>query len=559
MLADDPCTAYARAVVDRKIVAGELVRLACQRHLDDLKSGHDRGLYFDRAAAQVAYDFIGLLCQSKGRWAGQPFKLEPWQYFAVGSIFGWKRADGSRRFRYAHIEVARKNGKTTLAAAIALLLLILDGEPAAEVYAVATKRDQAKLTHAESARMVKRSPSLRRHITKMRDSLSIEATDSKYEPLGADADTLDGLNVSGAICDELHAWKIRDLWDVIETATGARTQPLILSTTTAGTNRLGIWWERRHLSVKVLRGLVAGDSILAADAVFALIYTLDDDDDWTEEDCWAKSNPSLGVTVTLAELREKCAEAKATPGKQNGFKRLRLNIPTQQVDLWLDLARWDRCAGKASWEDLKGRACFSGLDLSATTDMTALAHVFPPAELREPWKVLLRYWLPGDDLQDRIRRDQAPYDVWARQGFLELTDGDVVDYDVIEARIKEDAERFQMQKLAIDRYLANQLTTKLLDDGLPVEGFGQGFLSMAAPCRELEILVTSAQLAHSGHPVLRFNAGCASVKIDPAGNRKPDKAHSTGRIDGLVALIMGIGKAILETQSGDAGGFEVIE
>lgn len=557
----DPCSDYARAVVAGRIVAGKLVRLACQRHLDDLEHGHERGLKFDRDEANRVYKFFGLLRHSKGRWVRQPFTLEPWEFFVVGSIFGWKRADGSRRFRFAHVEVARKNGKTTVAAGIGLALATIDGEAGAEVYTIATKKDQAKLAHDESKRMVKASPALKKHIDIYRDALTVEATDSKYIPLGADADTLDGLNISGAICDELHAWKLRDLWDVIETATGARTQPLILSTTTAGTGRLGIWWERRELAVKILAGLITGDGAIAADAVFAAIYTLDDEDDWADEKNWIKANPSLGVSLAIQELRERCEEAKATPGKQNSFKRLRLNVPTQQDVLWLDLARWDKCGSPVSWDELAGRQCFSGLDLSATTDMTALAHVFPPVEQGEPWKVLMRFWLPGDNLEDRCRRDLAPYDVWKRDGFLETTDGDVVDYNVIEARVKEDADRFQIQQLAIDRYLANQLTTRLMDDGLPVEGFGQGFASMAAPCRELEILITSARLAHGGHPVLRFNAGCASVRMDPAGNRKPDKAHSTGRIDGLVALLMGLGKAIVVGPGGsvyDTRGIETL-
>lgn len=554
---DDPCTLYARAVCRGDITAGELVRLACKRHLDDLVSGKDRDLYFDEVDAQEAYDFFALLCHSKGQWAGQPFRLEPWQYFVVGSIFGWKRADGTRRFRVAHVEVARKNGKTTLAAGIGLYLLVLDDEAGAEVYTVATKRDQARLAHDESKRMVKASPALRRHVKPFKDALTVETSDSKYVPLGADADTLDGLNIHGAICDELHAWKLRDLWDVIETATGARRQPLMFPITTAGVGRSGIWWERRDLAVKVLQGVVPDDGL------FAAIYTLDEGDDWTSEKHWLKANPSLGVSLRVEELRERCREAIATPGKQNAFKRLRLNIPTQQVTLWLDLARWDKCAGDdLTWEALKGRECYSGLDLSATTDMTALAHVFPPRDDRERWKALLRYWLPGADLAERCRRDHAPYDLWSQQNWLSLTEGDVVDYDFVEACIVEDAGYFRMQTLAIDRWGSNQLTTRLKDHhGLPVEGFGQGFASMAAPCKELEILVTSARFAHGQHPVLRFNVACAAVKQDPAGNRKPDKVTSTGRIDGLVAVLMGLGAALVAPQLGsvyDHRGMEVL-
>ena len=526
------------------------MRLACQRHLDDLRDGPKRGLWYDVAAAELAVAFFALLQHSKGKWAGQPFVLEPWQSFFVGSVFGWRRADGTRRFRTAHLEVARKNGKTTLAAGVGLLLLCLDGEPGAEVYTVATKRDQARLTHDESKRMVKASPAIARRVGLFKDALTVEATDSKYLPLASDSDSLDGLNVHGAVCDELHAWKWRELWDVIETATGARSQPLILSTTTAGTGRTSIWWERREVVVRMLRGVVPDDS------VFGVVYTLDEGDDWTDERVWPKANPSLGVSIQLDELREKCEQAKQTPGKQNAFKRLRLNVPTDQVTLWLDLAKWDACAAAVSWDDLAGRECFSGLDLAATTDLAAMAHAFKPEADGDPWRLLLRFWLPEEGLRERCRRDHVPYDLWAQQGFLELIPGPIIDYDVIEARIREDAARFQMRELAFDRYFANQLTTGLMNDGFNVVGFGQGFLSMAAPVRELELLVAGTRLAHGGHPVLRFNAASAAVKSDPAGNRKPDKASSTGRIDGLVAALMAIGRAILGGESSGGGGFE---
>ncbi len=561
---DDPCTAYARSVVGGDVVAGELVRLACQRHLDDLENGEARGIYFSESKAACAYKFFQLLKHSKGKWAGDAFELAPWQYFVVGCIFGWRRiADDTRRCRFAHIEVARKNGKTTLASGRGLALRVLDCEPGAEVYTVATKLDQAKITHGESVNMVKRSPQLQAIIQPYRDNLSIPETSSKYMPLGSDSGTLDGLNIHGAICDELHAWKQRSLWDVIETATGARSQPLILSTTTAGVGRENIWWERRELSVKILKGLIPDDGATGADSVFSAIYTLDDDDDWADEKNWPKANPSLGVSLRIDELRDACKEAIVVPGKQNAFKRLRLNVPTQQVDLWLDLARWDRCAGTeiaaevappkdrrpldpdSWWEQLRGRECCTGVDLSATTDMTAAAHVFPPRSHNEPWRVLLRYWLPDEDLAERCRRDHVPYDLWHNQGFLELTPGPTIEYPVVEQRLREDAARFRISNIMFDRWQATTITTQLQADGFPVEGFGQGFASMAAPCRELEGMVASARLAHGNNPLLRFNVGCAACRVDPSGNRKPDKATSTGRIDGLVAMLMALGKLIV--------------
>lgn len=522
------------------------MRLACRRHLDDLEHGQARGLWFDAAAAALAYEFFGLVCHGKGTWVGKPFALEPWQQWVVGCLIGWKRADGTRRFRSAHLEVARKNGKTAIAAVLALYFLLLDGEAGAEVYSVATKKDQAKLCHGEARRMVRSSPALRKYIALFRDALTVEASDSKFVPLGADSDTLDGLNVSTAICDELHAWKWRDLWDVVETATGARSQPIMISTTTAGSGRGGVWWERRDAAVKMLQGVAPNDEL------FAAIYTLDEGDDWTDERVWTKGNPNLGVTLQRDELRGRVREALASPGKQNAVKRLRLNVPTQLAVLAFDLGKWDRCAGPVSWEGLAGRECFGGLDLSQRTDLSALAWVFPPADAGEPWKALLRYWLPEADLVERCRRDRAPYDQWARDGFLELTDGETIDYDVVEARVLDDAKWFDVRCLAFDRYFANQLTTRLLDEGLTVEGYGQGYASMNGPWKELEGLIASGRFAHGGHPVLRFNAACTAVKTDPAGNQKPDKATSTGRIDGVVAVLMGLGKAITaETEVSD--------
>lgn len=554
----DPVLTYAKAVYHGQVVAGELVRLACQRHLDDLEHGSSRGLVWDLPAALRALQFFGLLRHSKGRWAGKPFTLEPWQQWFVGCLFGWKRTAGTRRFRTAHLEVARKNGKTTLASGIGLMLFLLDREPGAEVYTCATKRDQAKLTHSESARMVQGSPSLLRRVVVYKDNLSVPSENAKYEPLAAEGHKLDGLNPSGVICDEIHAWRERLLWDVMETATGARSQPLTLITTTAGYDRHSIWWERRELALRVLRGVIQDDSL------FAAIYTLDPEDDWLDEKAWAKANPSLGVTVQREELREKAEQARATPGKQNPFKRLRLNVPTDQANLWLDMDAWRVCGMlPVNEEELRGRDCYGGLDLSATTDTSAWVLLFPPSgdqgEEREPWKVLVRVFLPGDDLHEREVRDGVPYSQWEREGWLTLTDGNVIDYDQIERQILADAQTFCVREIAFDRYFANQLVLRLQEQGLEVVGFGQGFASMAAPAKEFEELLVSGRLAHGSNPVLTWQASCAAAKQDPAGNTKPDKASSTGRIDSIVAILMALGRAIGRPDEGQGGGYETWE
>jgi phage terminase large subunit-like protein len=541
----DETTEYARRVVAGEFVVCEHVRRACQRHLDDLSHGHKRGLHFDAAAAQAMFAFIALLRHSKGRWAGQSFTLELWQKFIIGSLFGWKRADGTRRFRVGHVEVARKNGKTTIAAAVGLALVTVDGEQGAEVYNVATTRPQARLTHTESIMMVKRSTALASRVQIFKDSIVSPATNGRYMPLAADSGTLDGLNVSGAIADEVHAWRDRLLWDVIETACGARTQPLTLITTTAGYDKNGIWWERRKLAINVL------DETVEDDSLFAYIATLDKDDDWTDERVWIKGNPNLGVTISIDDLRKECAAAKATPGKQPSFRRLRLNQPTEAAAVWFDLLRWDACEQDFGVEDLIGRECYIGLDLSSSKDLTAAVYWFPPDGEGEPHYVLARFWLPAEDLYERGLADSINYAQLADQGFLETIDGRVIDYQYVEKAILEDAQRFRVKEVVVDRYLAIQTAKRLMDEGLEVVGFGQGFLSMAPASKEFERILEGGVLRHNGHPLLRWCVGNVAAQQDAAGNRKPSKDKSNGRIDGVVAMFMAVGRATV-SEGGDS-------
>lgn len=534
-----PIETYARDVASGKVIAGKLVRQACERHLRDLAEGAARGLKFDADAAQAAIDFFSLLKHSKGKWAGEQFELSPWQKFAIGCVFGWKRRDGTRRFRVAHIEVARKNGKTTLAAGVALLLLTIDRESGAEVYCVATKRDQAKLTHEDAEKMVKASPSLRRSVQVFKNNLSVASSNSKLVPLGADGDTLDGLNVSGAIMDELHAWKKRSLWDVIETATGARDQPLTLITTTAGYNKHSIWWERRDLACKVL------DGVFQDDELFALIYTLDDDDDWTDEKVWGKGNPNLGVTVKVEEIRKRVEEAKQTPGKQNAVRRLRLNQPTEQASRWLDMEKWDACGVvKVAASSLLGRRCWGGLDLASTIDIAALVLAFPWDD-ETGFDLLPFFWIPKERIHHRVETDRVPYDRWVDEGWIIATPGNVIDYAFIRAFVLKVAEDYQLVDLGYDPWNATQLALQLQDDGIEVVQFRQGFASLSEPSKELEKLVVSGKLRHGGNPVLRWMASNVSVKQDPAGNLKPDKSTSTEKIDGIVGSIIAIGRATM--------------
>lgn len=558
-------TAWARKVVAGKLVAGHLTRLACQRLLGDLKAGKDRGLVWDRDAALHAIEFFSHLRHSTGEWAGQPFDLQPWQQFVVGSVFGWKRADGLRRFRTAYVEVARKNGKSALLAGIALYALVADGEAGAHVYAAATTRDQARIVFGEAERMVAASPALSARVTRTVNNLAVLPTASWFRPLSADASKMDGLNVHFAAVDEVHEHPGPEIIQKLNTATGARRQPLIVEITTAGHDRHSVCRQHHEFSVKALEGTLPQET---ADPWFAFIATIDAGDDWTDPTVWGKANPSLGVTVKVDDLKRQIDEAREMPAQQNAIRRLRLNEWTEQVTRWLDMEVWAEggLPATASGTDiaaelsrlerlLAGRACYGGLDLARVNDLSALMLLFPPTRdpalgsLAEKWIVLSRFWAPEEDILRRARRDRVPYDVWRDQGFLTATPGNATDFAFIEAEIIALAGRFDLRELSYDRTFAGEIVQHLQDEGIPLVQFGQGFLSMAAPTAELERLAVSRLLWHGGHPVLRWNASNVAVRHDPAGNIKPDKERSSERIDGIVALCNALGRAMMRDET----------
>ena len=540
---------YVESVVSGEVVVGRWEGLAVARYVADLErpSGEsgDDSIWFDEAAARRACRFFQFLKHSKGQWAGTTLQLEPWQLFAVWNLFGWRQTrDGMRRFRTAYLEVARKNGKTTWAAGIGLYLLDADGEPGAEVYTAATKRDQARIAHGEATRMVKASPLLRKRIRVFKDNLHVERTASKFEPLGRDADSTDGLNVHGAIVDEVHAHRNRDLWDVLETAMGARRQPLVLGITTAGFDRNSLCWELHEYTERVLDGSHRDDSW------FGVIYAIEPDDDPFDERNWRKANPNLGVSVKLDDMRRLASKAQEMPSALNAFLRLRLNRWTQSVTRWMPIEAWGRCGGLVDPDGLRGRTCYGGLDLSSTTDVSALIWVFPPESEGDGFSVICRFFIPEDSMRERSRRDRVPYDVWVRQGLMTATPGNVIDYSYILAQIDEDAQKFDIAEIAFDRWGATRIVQDLEEGGLSVAGFGQGFASMSPPMKELEKLVLSGAIRHGGNPVLTWMAGNLVAREDPAGNIKPDKQKSIEKIDGMVGLIMGLDRAIRRAGEG---------
>lgn len=524
----------------RRVALGRWARLAVERHARDLEEGEGRGLWFDRAAALRGIVFFErALRHSKGEWAGQVVELEGWQRFIVGSLLGWKRADGTRRFRTAYVEVPRKNGKTLLAAGLGLYLMVADGEPGAEVYSAATTREQARLSHGEAVRMVKQSAALRRELRLFRDNIHSERSFSKFEPLSSDYGSLDGLNVHGAICDELHAWPRRELWDVLETATSARRQPLMLAITTAGYDRQSLCWQLHEYAGKVLDGLVADDS------VFGTIYGIDEGDDWEDEGNWWKANPNLGVSKSLDDLRRLAARAREMPAQLNAFLRLHLDVWTQSETRWMRPEVWAGCdLGPVTAEGLAGRVCYGGLDLATTTDIAALVWVFPPEREGEPFVILPRFWVPEENIVPRSRNDRVPYEAWARAGLITATPGNVIDYAFILEQVARDVGTFQVREIAFDRWGATALVTQMQERGWQVVEFGQGFASMSAPMKEMEKLILSRQLSHGGNPVLAWMADNVVATSDAAGNIKPDKGRSREKIDGVVGLIMGLDRAL---------------
>jgi phage terminase large subunit-like protein len=532
----DSVTDYARAALagqgGRPMSA--LERAAYQRHLDDMAHASERGYTWSVETSEWAIAFFAQLPHTKGKqWLGKPLELQPWQRFVVGSLFGWLRADGTRRFRRAYIEIARKNGKSTLAAGVALLLAFFDGESRAEVYIAATKREQAKIVFDEARAMVARTRGLRTRIKVAVGSLFSEASGSKLVPLGADADTTDGLNISGAIVDELHAHKKRDLVDVIDTATGARLNPLIFEITTAGSDRLSVCFEHHEYSARILSGVFQDDSW------FAFITGMDPGDDWTLPESWAKANPNLGVSVGLDDLRAKCEKAQRVPADQNAFRRLHLNEWTEQEDRWLDMAAWRACGDAVDAHALEGRECFAGMDLSSTADLTAYVLVFGGDD--GIVRVVPRFFLPEARVAARAeRRDLAPLEMWVREGYLVATPGNVVDYEMVRAQLVADAARFNIREVAIDPWNATHLATQLASDGFTCIETRQGFATLSAPTKHLETLVLSRKIAHGQHPVLGWCASNVAVEMDPAGNIKPSKKRARDRIDGIVALVMGL-------------------
>ena len=496
---------------------------------------------YNEQLADFAVNFIECLCHTKGTWAGKPFLLLDWQEQIIRDLFGIVKPNGYRQFNTAYIEIPKKNGKSELAAAVALLLCCGDGEQRAEIYGCAADRGQATIVFDVAADMVRMCPALNKRckILASQKRIIYTPTNSFYQVLSAEAYSKHGFNIHGVVFDELHTQPNRKLFDVMTKGSGdARMQPLYFLITTAGTDTNSICYETHQKAVDILEGRKIDPTF------YPVIYGAGQEEDWTDPKVWKKANPSLGETIGMDKVKAACDSARQNPGEENSFRQLRLNQWVKQAVRWMPMEKWDACAFPVNSEDLEGRVCYGGLDLSSTSDLTAFVLVFPPEEDEEPYYILPFFWLPEETLPVRVNRDHVPYDVWERQGYIQTTEGNVVHYGYIEKYIERLGERYNIREIAFDRWGAVQMVQNLEGMGFTVVPMGQGFASMSPPTKELMKLTLEKKLAHGGHPVLRWNMDNIFIRTDPAGNIKADKAKSTEKIDGAVATIMALDRAI---------------
>lgn len=542
----DEVTAYAKKVVSGKIPACRAVVLACKRHIKDLKRAKAKKFpyYFDTEEAERSFLFAERFCRhSKGQWAGKPLILEEWQKFCVGCIFGWKRKDNDlRKFRYFYIQVARKNGKSTLMAYIGVYMLVCDGEAGAEIYSAATTRDQAKIIFDEAKKMVNASPELKRLVSVYRNNLSVDTTLSKFEPVSAQANTLDGLNVHCGLIDELHAHPSSAVYDVLESGTGAREQPLIGVGTTAGFNDLCFCHEKYAEYKNILQGTIENDD------VFIYIAELDEGDDWTNPDVWVKANPNLGVSVYMESLMSACDAAKRLVSAQNNFKCKRLNMWVTNVKSWVNLETWNAVEHEiVSPDQLEGLRCYVGCDLTMRNDLASIAFEFPLPN--GYYAVIHKSFMPEDKIDDNSRRDHYDYRGMVEKGYIIATEGNVVDFDYIEEVIRQAAEKYKIMEVCLDPWNASQMMSHLAAEGFVVVEVRMGYRTLSAPTKDLEYTIEQSKIIHFGDPVLKWGVGNVVVESDVNGNIRPTKEKAMSKIDPAMALIIAHSRAYTDAEN----------
>jgi len=539
----DRAYGYADDVKMGIIPACKYVRLAVDRWFDDLENAPSRGFYFSEYHAARYFRFVGRYCRHyQGELEGSLIELEPWQCFSDANLYGWVREDGTRRFRMAYEEVARKNGKSTRLAGAGCFYLIGDNEGGAQVYSAATKRDQAREIFDCAKAMIEQSPELRRICDPQQHKIVYKR--SKFVPLSKDSSRMDGFNVHAGLVDELHAHPDSGIWDVLRSAMGARKQPILRAITTAGFNQNGYCYDRRNYTIQVLERAHEDDTF------FGIIYTLDDPDKWDQESEWIKANPNLGVSVDLDDLRSQCAEAKVLPTSKVEFLTKRMNVWVYGEEAWMPMERWHECRRDIDvlslWDEseeteLDGEECFGGLDLSAVEDMCSFSLCFPMGDGRR--RVIQRAYLPQAALERRLKKGNKALEKYRDSGHLVVVPGAVIDYSWIKRDILQVCERFEVRGIAYDRWNSSQLVTDLMEEGVEMIKFGQGFASMSAPMKELLRLVLTGQIEHND-PLLTWAVSNVVAETNPAGDIKPDKSKVSEKIDPAVASIMAIALAM---------------
>lgn len=544
-------TTYAEAIVSGEIVACKYVKQACQRQLNDLKRATKGWKYrFDADRASHVCRFVELLPHIKGQWARERrlLELEPWQVFILTTVFGWVDERGLRRFKTVYDEIPRKNAKSTLTSGVGLYCLNADDEEGAEVYSGATTRDQAKIVWQDAKRMVERTPGLqvRFGTDTSSNAIFVEHTASSFKPLSRDqGGNHDGLNVHCGILDELHAHKTREIFDVIETATGAREQPLLWLITTAGFNRAGICYEQRSYVIKILNGAVQDEEY------FGIIYTVDDEDledmDRLLSDpaIWQKANPNWGVSVNPEDIARKARKARELPSAQNNFLTKHLNVWVNADSAWMDMVAWERCADPSlNIEDFANKPCWMALDLASKIDIACKAYIFKDGDRIYGF---VDSYLPEEVTETSTN---SQYAGWARDGWLIATPGNVTDFATIEDHIRDDAGRYEIQDIGFDPWQAQYLAQRLMEDGMDMVEYRQTVQNMSEPMKELQALVVSGKFRHNGNPVLTWMISNVVAHLDAKENIYPRKEFPENKIDGVVALIMALGRANAEDSEG---------
>lgn len=535
---------YCKDVLSGKILACEYVKMACERQVKDLDNKKLAFTYDANKGSRVC-SFVELLPHIKGALAGQPIKLEPWQIFIIMTVFSWVNAEGSRRFRRVYIEVPRGNGKSALSSAIGLYMLTADNEGGAEVYSFATTRDQAKIVFGDAQQMARKSAGLRSHfgVDVNAHNIFVSKTASKFEALSAEGSTLDGLNTHFACIDELHAHKTRAVYDVVETSIGKRLQSLLWVITTAGSNRAGICYEVRGFVSKILKGDAKDET------QFGIIYGLDKDDDWTTEQAMIKANPNWGVSVMPEVLLSLQSKAMSMASASNNFRTKHLNEWVNADVSWMDMRKWDECADPSlEITDFGGEECYMALDLASKTDIAAKINLF----VRDgEYYAFGNYYLPRETVD---KGENAQYSGWESLGLLTVTEGAIIDFQVIEDKILNDCKQFDVIEVPYDPFQATQLSMRLLNQGVNMVEVRPTVLNFSEPMKQLEALVLSGKFHHNGDPVLSWMVSNVVCHIDAKDNIYPRKERPENKIDGVVALIMALSRAI--ANNNDSGSLD---